>query len=143
MGIADMNFRVAPCVTNALNQRVQHENWGYLDTPRSLIDALVHWNRQRYGVKITPGSIFLTTGVHLLPEDVLSSRQQGPAGDAQLRRLRWRHLLLRMPGGGIRDEAAERQVLHGSSGSGAPHRSRYQYSDSVQSSQSHGQLMVP
>jgi hypothetical protein len=51
MGIADMNFRVAPCVTKALNQRIQHENWGYLDTaPRSLMDALVHWNRQRYGV---------------------------------------------------------------------------------------------
>src|SRR5687767_7432154 len=31
MGIADMDFRTAPAITKALLQRMQHENWGYLD----------------------------------------------------------------------------------------------------------------
>src|SRR5437588_13060048 len=31
MGIADMDFKVAPSITKALMERIQHENWGYLD----------------------------------------------------------------------------------------------------------------
>ena len=31
MGIADMDFRAAPAITKALQERMQHENWGYLD----------------------------------------------------------------------------------------------------------------
>ena len=31
MGIADIDFRAAPSITNAINERVKHENWGYLD----------------------------------------------------------------------------------------------------------------
>ncbi|MBW8869152.1 MAG: hypothetical protein JF610_17800, partial [Acidobacteria bacterium] len=27
MGIADMDFRCAPVITKALNERIQHENW--------------------------------------------------------------------------------------------------------------------
>ena len=33
MGIADMDFRAAPSITKALQERMQHENWGYLDMP--------------------------------------------------------------------------------------------------------------
>jgi cystathionine beta-lyase len=64
MGIADMDFRAAPCVTKALRERMRHENWGYLDTPRSYIDAIVNWNRTRYGIDINPDSLVLTNGVH-------------------------------------------------------------------------------
>src|SRR6187401_813311 len=31
MGIADIDFKAAPSITNALNARMKHENWGYLD----------------------------------------------------------------------------------------------------------------
>src|SRR5262245_8516840 len=31
MGIADIDFRAAPSITKAINDRVKHENWGYLD----------------------------------------------------------------------------------------------------------------
>src|SRR5262249_26069828 len=31
MGIADMDFRAAPSITKALKERLEHENWGYLD----------------------------------------------------------------------------------------------------------------
>src|SRR5713101_4636860 len=36
MGIADMDFRVAPAITKALMDRMQHENWGYLDMGGSM-----------------------------------------------------------------------------------------------------------
>ena len=31
MGIADMDFQRAPSITQALKERMKHENWGYLD----------------------------------------------------------------------------------------------------------------
>ena len=31
MGIADIDFKAAPSITNAIAARVKHENWGYLD----------------------------------------------------------------------------------------------------------------
>jgi hypothetical protein len=37
MGIADMDFRAAPAITKALHDRMQHENWGYLDMNGSYV----------------------------------------------------------------------------------------------------------
>src|SRR5947208_361992 len=64
MGIADQDFRAAPCITRALQERMKHENWGYLDTPRSYVDAIVDWNKRRYGLEINPDSVVLSNGVH-------------------------------------------------------------------------------
>src|SRR5262245_22736636 len=68
MGIADMDFRAAPAITKALNDRMQHENWGYLDMNgayvRSYVQGLVDWNKRRYGVTVNPASVVLTAGVH-------------------------------------------------------------------------------
>lgn len=67
MGVADMDFRAAPAITKALKDRLQHENWGYLDETKSqgdMAEAIVAWNKRRYGVDIDPGSIALATGVH-------------------------------------------------------------------------------
>jgi len=67
MGIADMDFRVAPCITKALMERLQHENWGYLDMPKStasFAESIVTWNKKRYGIDINPELLVLTTGVH-------------------------------------------------------------------------------
>ena len=64
MGIADMDFRTAPCVTDALARRCEHENWGYLERPDSYTQAIVEWNQRRYGLEIDPNSIELTSGVH-------------------------------------------------------------------------------
>src|SRR5678815_527733 len=53
MGIADIDFKAAPSITKAINDRVKHENWGYLDmnvwTPK-LSEAVAAWNKRRYGV---------------------------------------------------------------------------------------------
>ena len=64
MGIADMDFRAAPCITEALARRCEHENWGYLQRPDSFTQAIVDWNQRRYGLEVDPGSIELTSGVH-------------------------------------------------------------------------------
>jgi len=64
MGIADMDFRAAPCITRAVAERCQHENWGYLDMPASYSEAIVAWNKKRYGLDIDPATLVFTTGVH-------------------------------------------------------------------------------
>jgi len=64
MGIADMDFRAAPCITEALAKRCAHENWGYLRRPQRYSQAVVDWNMRRYGLEIDPESIVWTTGVH-------------------------------------------------------------------------------
>ena len=67
MGIADIDFKAAPSITSAIAARVQHENWGYLDmdkwTPK-MTDAIVSWNKRRYGVTIDPKSVVISNGVH-------------------------------------------------------------------------------
>ncbi|MFN8061883.1 MAG: aminotransferase class I/II-fold pyridoxal phosphate-dependent enzyme [Vicinamibacterales bacterium] len=64
MGIADMDFRCAPSITKALTERLQHENWGYLDMPKSFLEEVAAWNKKRYGLTIDPDSMVVTTGVH-------------------------------------------------------------------------------
>ena len=67
MGIADIDFKAAPSITNAINERVKHENWGYLDmgkwTPK-VTEAVAAWNKRRYGVTIDPSTIAISAGVH-------------------------------------------------------------------------------
>ena len=76
MGIADMDFRVAPVITKALANRIKHENWGYLDTPRTFYEAIINWNKRRYGIDINPGLMLLSTGVHPSIVSALRSRSQ-------------------------------------------------------------------
>ncbi|HET7294641.1 MAG TPA: aminotransferase class I/II-fold pyridoxal phosphate-dependent enzyme [Vicinamibacteria bacterium] len=64
MGIADMDFRAAPCITRALAERCRHENWGYMDPPRSYVDSVVAWNKRRYGLEIDPATLEFSMGVH-------------------------------------------------------------------------------
>jgi cysteine-S-conjugate beta-lyase len=68
MGTADMDFRAAPVITKALADRLQHENWGYLDTGGSavttFIESIAAWNKRRHGIDVNPDSVVLTTGVH-------------------------------------------------------------------------------
>ena len=64
MGIADMDFRAAPCITEALAKRSEHENWGYLTRPASYTQAIADWNHRRYGLEVDPATIEVTTGVH-------------------------------------------------------------------------------
>ena len=64
MGVADMDFRAAPCVTRALAERCTHENWGYMHRPGSYAESVAEWSNRRYGLDIDPSTIVFTTGVH-------------------------------------------------------------------------------
>ncbi len=64
MGIADMDFQAAPCITNALAERCKHQNWGYTSRPASLLEAIAKWNKTRHGVEVDTDSIVLASGVH-------------------------------------------------------------------------------
>ncbi|HKB12553.1 MAG TPA: aminotransferase class I/II-fold pyridoxal phosphate-dependent enzyme [Vicinamibacterales bacterium] len=86
MGIADMDFKVAPAITKALMERIQHENWGYLDMGgalgKSMNEHIVSWNKKRYGINVNPDSVVLTTGVH--PGIVATLRAFCPVGSKVL-----------------------------------------------------------
>ena len=64
MGVADMDFRAAPCITDALAERCSHENWGYMARPASYAESVAEWEHRRYGLEVDPSTIVFTTGVH-------------------------------------------------------------------------------
>jgi len=82
MGIADMDFRAAPCITKALAERCRHENWGYLLSPTSYIESIVHWNKRRYGLDIDPDTVVLSNGVH--PALIAALKTFSPPGSKVL-----------------------------------------------------------
>ena len=82
MGISDTDFRAAPVITQALNARMKHENWGYLDMPRSFTSTIMSWNKRRYGIEIHPDRLLLSTGVH--PSIVSALRAFSPTGSKVL-----------------------------------------------------------
>lgn len=67
MGIADIDFKAAPSITEALRKRLEHENWGYVDQVAinaEITEKVVAWNKKHYGVDIDPKSVVITMGVH-------------------------------------------------------------------------------
>jgi cysteine-S-conjugate beta-lyase len=85
MGIADIDFKAAPSITRAINERVKHENWGYLDmgvwTPK-VTEAVAAWNKRRYGVSIDPASMQISAGVH--PALIAALKAFSPPGSKVL-----------------------------------------------------------
>lgn len=63
MWVADMDFRTAPAVEEALRRRVEHGIFGYAIAPQAYYDAIVRWFRQRHGWQIGQEWILHTTGV--------------------------------------------------------------------------------
>ena len=47
-----------------MKERLQHENFGYLDTQRPFIETVVEWNKRRYGIDIDPNTVVMSEGVH-------------------------------------------------------------------------------
>jgi cystathionine beta-lyase len=82
MGIADMDFRAAPSITAALKERLEHENWGYLDMPASFSEGIIAWNKKRYGVDIPAESMVIAAGVH--PAIIATLKAYAPVGSRVL-----------------------------------------------------------
>ena len=63
MGVADMDFKTAPVITEAIANRINHENWGYILTPDSYYESFLQWNKKRYGEDIKRDQLLCATGV--------------------------------------------------------------------------------
>ena len=63
MGVADMDFRTLPHITEALMKRMGHQNWGYQPVPADFYENIIAWNKKRYNQTVKPGSILNAHGV--------------------------------------------------------------------------------
>ncbi len=82
MGIADMDFKAPDCIRAALAERLEHELWGYTNTPEGYVEAIVAWNQRRCGLDIDPSTLVLTTGVH--PGIIAALKTFSPPGTRTL-----------------------------------------------------------
>ena len=64
MGVASMDFECAPCITEALQERIKHHNWGYLASTDGLRDGIIRWNGERHGVDLDPSNVVISDGVY-------------------------------------------------------------------------------
>lgn len=63
MWVADMDFRTAPAVVEALRKRVEHGIFGYTKVPVAYYETVVDWFRRRHHWAIEKEWIIYTTGV--------------------------------------------------------------------------------
>ncbi len=82
MGVATMDFEAAPCITDALTERIQHHSWGYLSSTDSLRDAIVAWNGERHNLDLDPDSVVVSDGVY--PGIIAALRTFAPKGSKVL-----------------------------------------------------------
>lgn len=61
--VADMDFRTAPPVVEALRNRVEHGIFGYTKVPADYYDTVINWFRLRHNWTIQRDWIIYTTGV--------------------------------------------------------------------------------
>ena len=50
MWVADMSFPTAPCILEALAERIRFPNFGYFREPEAYYQAIIDWHRDRKGV---------------------------------------------------------------------------------------------
>ncbi|NNE52066.1 MAG: putative C-S lyase [Sulfitobacter sp.] len=62
-GVADMDFRVAPSITEAITRRAAHGLYGYEAVPDGLMPALTNWLRVRHGWTVDPAHILRAPNV--------------------------------------------------------------------------------
>ena len=63
MWVADMDFRTAPPVVEALRKRAEHGIFGYVRVPDAYYAAVTNWFTRRHDWQIEKGWIIYTTGV--------------------------------------------------------------------------------
>ena len=63
MWVADMDFRVAPAIENAIMQRANHPIYGYTVVHDELFEAYINWWDRRYGLKMQREDMAYSIGV--------------------------------------------------------------------------------
>ena len=64
MGVAYMDFRGVPAIQDALEDRIQHNNWGYENLTKSYKEAIVQWNEERHDYKLDLDTIVISSSIH-------------------------------------------------------------------------------
>ena len=82
MWIADMDFRAAPCVIDALHERVQHGVFGYASPSAGLNTATIEYLQRRHGWQVDPAWIVWLPG--LVPALNMACQVAGEKGDSVL-----------------------------------------------------------
>jgi cystathionine beta-lyase len=63
MWVADMDFRTAPAIIDALVRRAQHGIFGYTTVPAACYDAVMGWFERKHRFSISKDWMLFTTGV--------------------------------------------------------------------------------
>lgn len=63
MWVADMDFKVAPAIQEAIQKRVSHPIYGYTIVPDELFESYISWWDRRYGFKMSKENMLYSTGV--------------------------------------------------------------------------------
>jgi cystathionine beta-lyase len=63
MWVADMDFEVAPAISNAILERANHPVYGYAIVPDELFEAYIGWWDRRYGFKMSKEEMAYSMGV--------------------------------------------------------------------------------
>ena len=63
MWVADMDFKVAPAIEEAISQRAKHPVYGYTIVPDDLFGAYIGWWDRRYGFKMSRENMAYSIGV--------------------------------------------------------------------------------
>ena len=63
MWVADMDFKVAPQIQEAILKRAKHPVYGYTIVPDELFDAYINWWDSRYNLKMSKEDMAYSVGV--------------------------------------------------------------------------------
>ena len=61
--VADMDFSTAPFITEAIRKRCENPVLGYTCKPDSYYEAIIRWNRMRYGLEVEKEMIGFVPGI--------------------------------------------------------------------------------
>lgn len=72
MWIADMDYKIAPVITEKFQELLSRQTYGYLYCYGEFFTAVQQWNEEKFGIRIDEESILLNYGVvstlyHLVP----------------------------------------------------------------------------
>ena len=80
--VADMDFKAAAPILNAVEQVAQHGILGYTKPTAALFDAIINWHGSRYGLQMNKQNILFSPGV--VPSLALMMHIFTEVGDAVL-----------------------------------------------------------
>ena len=61
--VADMDFATAPFITEAIKKRCENPVLGYTCKPDSYFEAIIRWNKMRYGLEVEKDMIGFVPGI--------------------------------------------------------------------------------